>query len=163
MKTRFLLLLLLVAAVAFAVGNTTSGKRAKLSSQTQQNLSTAMHGEAFAFVKYSLYADQARHNGKPDLANLFDEAAKTERFDHFEREARLAGLIGSDAENLKNAIQGESYEVETMYLDFEKEAAAAGDVVTADRFQEIRRDEVKHRDAFKAALTKLQGQTAQKR
>ena len=32
--------------------------------KTMGNLSTAMHGEAFAYVKYLLYAEQARKNGK---------------------------------------------------------------------------------------------------
>jgi hypothetical protein len=42
------------------------------------------------------------------------ETAKT----HFSEEAELAGLLGSDGENLKDAIQGDSYEVETRYRDF---------------------------------------------
>jgi rubrerythrin len=159
MKIQFCLLLLVVAALFFAVGQTTAGKGRILAPQTNKNLSTAMHGEAFAYAKYSLYAKQARRNDNADLANLFEEAANTERFEHFAEEAHLAGLVGSDAENLKDAIQGESYEVDTMYREFEKEAAAAGDNVAAGRFEEIRHDETKHRDAFKAALGKVESKT----
>jgi rubrerythrin len=72
-------------------------------------------------------------------------------------------LVGSDAENQKDAIEGESYEVDTMYREFAKEAAASGDNVAADSFEEIRRDEAKHRDAFKAALTKIGFQTTARR
>jgi rubrerythrin len=39
-----------------------------------------------------------------------------------------------------------------MYRDFALQATAVGDKVAADRFEEIREDEVKHRDAFEAAL-----------
>ena len=78
---------------------------------------------------------------------------------HFAEEARLAGLVGSDAENLEDAMKGESYEVETMYREFGEEAAAAGDKAVAERFEEIRHDEIKHRDAFKTALAQT-GQTS---
>ncbi|CCF84691.1 ferritin family protein [Nitrolancea hollandica] len=123
--------------------------------ETLNNLLTAMHGEAFAYVKYLLFAEHARKNGHTDLAELFEKTAKVERFEHFMEEAELYGLVGSDAENLRNAIQGESYEVETMYREFAEQAAAAGDQAAADRFSEVRQDEIGHRDAFEAALQKL--------
>lgn len=154
MKIGFCLSLLAVAVMVFACTQTTARKD-QPSPQTQKNLSTAMHGEAFAYAKYSLYANQARRNGNFELAQLFEDAAKTERFEHFGEEAQVADLIKSDADNLKDAIEGESYEVDTMYHEFSKEAAASGDNVAADRFEEIRHDEAKHRDAFKAALAKL--------
>lgn len=127
-----------------------------LDQTTLNNLSTAMHGEAFAYVKYSLYAEHARKNGHQELADLFDETARTERFEHFAEEAQLAGLVGSDADSLKESIKGESYEIDTMYLEFAQKAKVAGDMAAAARFEEIRRDEMRHRDGFKAALAKLE-------
>lgn len=159
MKVRFVVSLVIVAAIFFVLGQTTVGKGRTVSEQTQKNLSTAMHGEAFAYAKYSLYAAQARHNGNEELARLFESAANTERLEHFAEEAHVADLVHGDAENLKDAIEGESYEVDTMYPGFAKEARAAGDDAPADRFEEIRRDEMKHRDAFKAALTKVEVKT----
>jgi len=144
---------LAVMATLLAMGGTGAQKRPALSKQTQDNLSTAMHGEALAYAKYMLYAQHARSNGKKHLAALFERAARTERFQHFAEEADLAGLVGSDAENLRDAIQGESYEADTVYREFAQQAAAAGDKAVADRFEEIRHDEMAHRDAFKAALT----------
>jgi len=160
MRIQVILSLLVVGGLFFVLGRSTASKSGEVSEQTQKNLSTAMHGEAFAFAKYSLFAKQARRNGNYQLANLFEEAANTERLEHFAEEAKLAGLVGTDAENLRDAIKGESYEVDTMYRNFERDAAAAGDDVPAGRFEEIRRDEMKHRDAFKVALTKLQVNTA---
>jgi rubrerythrin len=55
---------------------------------------------------------------------------------------------------LREAIQVECYEVDTMYREFAQQAAAAGDKAAADRFEEIRHDEMAHRNAFKAALAK---------
>ena len=156
MKIQVVLSLLVLGGLFFVFGQSTASKDDTLSAQTQNNLSTAMHGEAFAYAKYSLFAKQARQNGNEELADLFEKAANTERLEHFAEEARLAGLVGTDAENLRDAIEGESYEVNTMYREFAKQAAAAGDNLTADRFGEIRRDEMKHRDAFKTALKKVQ-------
>ena len=87
--------------------------------------------------------------------DLFEKTAHVERFEHLAEEAELAGLIGSDADNLSEAIDGESYEVETMYKEFAEQAAADGDHAAASRFAEVRGDEIGHRDAFKAALIKL--------
>ena len=42
------------------------------------NLSTAMHGEAFAYVKYLLYAEHARKNDNKELAELFEKTAKVQ-------------------------------------------------------------------------------------
>lgn len=126
-----------------------------MQAETLNNLLTAMHGEAFAYLKYLLFAEHARKNGQTDLADLFERTANVERFEHFMAEAELYGLVGSDAENLRNAVQGESYEVETMYRQFAEQAATAGDRAAADRFSEVRQDEMGHRDAFEAALQKL--------
>ncbi len=124
---------------------------------TIDNLLTAMHGEAFAYAKYMLYAERARQNGNAELAQLFENTAREERLEHFAEEAELAGMVGNDTDNLKDAILGESYEVETMYRDFAQQAADVGDQAASDRFTEIRQDEMKHRDAFRAAWARLTG------
>jgi rubrerythrin len=126
-----------------------------MNQRTQKNLMTAMHGEAFAYVKYMLFAERARKNGRSALADLFEKTANIERLEHLAEEAELAGLVGSEADNLANAIEGESYEVETMYREFAEQAAADGDQAAASRFAEVRGDEMGHRDAYKAALIQL--------
>lgn len=155
MKTKLYIGTVLAGTLLFAVGHLTA-RGGGLSQKTQENLTTAMHGEAFAYAKYMLYAKHARQNGNTELANLFKTAANVERFQHLAEEAQLAGLVGSDADNLKEAIKGESYEVETMYRQFAEQAASAGDKAAADRFEEIRRDETGHRDVFKAALADVE-------
>ena len=155
-KRNVYFVLALAGAVMFFAGRLTARSSGSLSQKTQDNLSTAMHGEAFAYAKYLLFAHQARQHGNTELARLFRSAANTERFQHFAEEAQLAGLVGSDAENLRDAIKGESYEVETMYREFAEQASAAGDKAAAERFEEVRHDEMGHRDAFKAALAKIE-------
>jgi rubrerythrin len=157
MKAGLSVALVAVAAVFFMIGRTTAQNSA-LHQQTLDNLSTAMHGEAFAYAKYNLFAQHARKSGNRQLAHLFAQTARVERFQHFAEEAQLAGIVGTDAENLKDAIKGESYEINTMYADFAKQAAAVGDKAAAERFEEIRHDEMGHRDAFQAALKNLESQ-----
>ena len=152
MKTKVYVFMIVAGALVFFAGRLTAGNGRTLNQKTEENLSTAMHGEAFAYAKYMLYAQHARQHGNAKLADLFTKAAQTERFQHFAEEAQLAGLVANDQDNLREAISGESYEVETMYREFAQQAAAAGEKTVAARFEEIRHDEMGHRDAFKAAL-----------
>lgn len=122
---------------------------------TRDNLSAAMHGEAFAYAKYMLFAQRARQTGNPELAQLLEKTANEELLEHFAEEAALAEVVRSDVDNLEDAIAAESYEIETMYRNFAEQAFSAGDKAVGDRFEEIRHDEMKHRDAFKEALSKV--------
>lgn len=149
-------IVVLLVLGAFGIGYASSGRTSAMNEETRKNLMTAMHGEAFAHAKYLLYADHARQASRPELADLFRRTAQMERFAHFSEEAQLAGIVGDDAANLQDAIAGESYEIDTMYREFADQARAAGEIEAAERFEEIRRDEITHRDAFKAALANLQ-------
>lgn len=156
MKTKLSIFALVLGAAFFVLGRVTADEHAKLHPKTMENLSTAMHGEAFAYAKYLLYAEHARKDGNTELADLFEKTAQVEHLQHLREEAELAGVVSSDLENLKAAIKGESYEVQTMYPDFAKEARLVGDHAAADRFAEIAKDEAGHRNAFRAALNKLE-------
>src|SRR5665647_1332020 len=63
--------------------------------QTQVNLLDAMHGEAFAYAKYTAYALQAAGTDQTALATLFSGPAQVELREHFAGEAVLAGLVGT--------------------------------------------------------------------
>lgn len=157
MKTRFAIATIAVVATSFTIGQLIAQTEKKLSEKTTENLSTALHGEVLAYAKYFLFAQHARKDGNTELALLLEKTGKTERFEHFAAESKLSGMVGSDAENLKDAIKGENYETTTMYREFSEQAEKAGDHRIALRFEEIRQDELKHRDAFAAALAKLDG------
>jgi rubrerythrin len=136
-------------AVAVAI---TPGGGAGLSATTRTNLETAMHGEAFAYAKYMLFAKRAKKQGQPQVAALFKATARVELTEHFREEANLYGLAGDNAANLKNAIEGETYEATTMYPGFALNAMKAGDYEVASAFLEIRGDEAAHAAAYSAAL-----------
>jgi rubrerythrin len=126
-----------------------------LNPQTKKNLETAMHGEAFANLKYQAYAEHARKSGHPELAKLFDDNANVEAAEHFSREADALGLAKTDEANLLDGMAGEHYENTKMYVDFAKEADAAGDKKVAAMFRQIAADEGDHYNAYKQALEKL--------
>ncbi len=156
MKKKYAIALIMLVVAALAIGHMTAENHAPVSAKTAENLSSAMHGEAFAYAKYMLYAEHARAGGNEELAKLFTQTAETEHMEHFAEEAQLAGLVGTDEDNLRESIKGETWEYEHMYPDFASQAKAAGDTAAAARFQEIREDEGRHRDAYQAALDKLQ-------
>lgn len=147
--------LILVSGISVALGAAGAGAVARLSDETRKNLDAAMHGEAFAAAKYMLYSEHARANGHKDLAAYFEKAASVERTDHFAKEAKLYGLVGSDEANLREAIKGESYESKMMYPQFAEQAKAAGDSEAVSLFREIAQDEAQHRDRFQSFLSKL--------
>lgn len=148
----------LAAAAVVTAGAALSEQQHKRSPEVQKDLETAMKGEAFAYAKYMMFAEQARANGHPNLAALFENTAKTERLEHFREHAELAGIISSsDADNLRDAIAGETYETTKMYPEMAARAKQAGDKEAASRFSEIGNDESKHRNAFADALAKLDG------
>lgn len=122
---------------------------------TRTNLLDAMHGEALARATYGAYAVQADRERHHRVARLFRSTARTELSDHFALEARLVGLVGSDAANLRDAISGEAYETTTMYPEFERQAREDGDLRAAELFHEIAADEADHRDRLATALTAL--------
>jgi rubrerythrin len=126
-----------------------------LAAQTRTNLEAAMHGEAYANLKYLRYADQAEAAGKPALARLFRDSANIEANEHFDREAQALRLGGANAANLEDAMAGEHYENVTMYIDFANEAEASGDLKVAAMFRQIAVDEGTHYEAYKAELAKL--------
>jgi rubrerythrin len=127
-----------------------------ISARSRQNLMDAMRGEAFAFAKYKLFARQARSNGDCELADLFDKTADQEYLEHFVEQADLLQLVGTDEQDVTNALAGESFEVDDLYKRFAEEAREDGDEQVADRFEEIRRDEAFHQLAFHEALIKIQ-------
>lgn len=136
-----------VSSLAYAAGT--------LHPSTKQDLMDAMHGEAFATLKYMAYADAARAHGNKELADLFDRTAQVERQEHFGEHAKIYGLVGSDAGNLRDAAKGESYETTTMYPEMAERAANAGDQQVAQHFREVGNDEMTHRDAYNLWLQKL--------
>jgi len=81
---------------------------------TIDNLHEAFAGESQAFQKYSAFARKADTEGFAAVARLFRLTAQAERI-HAEGHLRALDGVGSTADNLAAAIDGESHEFEHMY------------------------------------------------
>jgi len=83
-------------------------------SKTNDNLKEAFAGESQANQKYRAFAKKADAEGFANIARLFRATAEAERI-HAEGHLRALQGIKSTAENLKAAIEGETYEYKEMY------------------------------------------------
>jgi rubrerythrin len=94
-----------------------------ISNTTIENLKEAFAGESQANQKYRAFAKKAEKEGFPNVARLFRTAAEAERI---HAEGHLGSLegIGSTADNLQAAIEGETYETNVMYPPMFEQAKA---------------------------------------
>ncbi|MGZ4332791.1 MAG: ferritin family protein [Gaiellaceae bacterium] len=127
-----------------------------MDAQTYENVVAALHGEAFAHARYLLFAAAARKRGDERLASMFEGIAAAELQEHFAELGELAGLVGTDADNLCSAVKDENLEVEETYPRFAEQARAAGELVVAGRFEEIAEDERAHEKTLEGALERLE-------
>ena len=96
-------------------------------SKTEQNLMTAFAGESQARNKYTYFASKAKKEGYEQIAAIFQETADNEK-EHAKMWFKLlnGGEIGTTAENLNAAADGENYEWTDMYAEFAKIAKEEG-------------------------------------
>ncbi len=95
-------------------------------SKSAEDLKAAFAGESQANRKYTYFAEKAEQDGYPQAARLFRAAAHAEAI-HARNHLKALGALKSTAENLDVAIEGENYEVDTMYPEFIQDAQAEGD------------------------------------
>ena len=119
-------------------------------SKTEQNLMTAFAGESQARNKYTYFASKAKKEGYEQIAAIFQETADNEK-EHAKMWFKLlnGGEIGSTAENLKAAADGENYEWTDMYAEFAKTAKEEGFTRIAYLFEEVAKIEKEHEERSK--------------
>ena len=107
-------------------------------SKTEKNLMDAFAGESQANRKYLAYAKVADQEGKAQIAKL--------------SHLRNAGKIGDTAANLKDALEGETYEFTKMYPEMYKEAVEEGNEKVAKYFDFANKVEEVHAKLYKKAI-----------
>lgn len=122
--------------------------------KTSDDLKAAFAGESQANRKYLAFAKQAARQGYPNIANLFRAVAEAETV-HAHNHLRTLGEIKSTAENLQAAIDGEHYEVNTMYKDFMADAETEEQIKALRSFKWAWEVEQIHEKLYSAALEKL--------
>lgn len=119
--------------------------------QTEKNLQTAFAGESQARNKYTYFASVAKKQGYEQIAALFLKTADNEK-EHAKLWFKELAGIGSTAENLAAAAEGENYEWTDMYAGFAKTAEAEGFPELAARFRMVGEVERHHEERYRALL-----------
>ena len=122
--------------------------------KTLNNLMEAFAGEAQANRKYLAYSKKAEKDGKLNAAKLFKAASDAETI-HALRHFEVAKKVGSTAENLVDAVAGETHEYRDMYPDFLKEAEREGNKAAAISFTFAMKAEEVHAKLYQEALEQL--------
>ncbi len=125
-------------------------------SKTEQNLRDAFAGESQARNKYTYFASKAKKEGYEQIASLFLETADNEK-EHAKIWFKLLGGIGTTAENLLAAAEGENFEWTDMYARFAKEAREEGFEDIAKLFEGVGAIEKEHEERYRKLLANVQG------
>ena len=159
-KFAYSLLALTLALVALPSG-------AIAATTTLDNLQAGFNGESNAHARYLAFAEKADEEGYGAVASLFRAAAKAEDVhaaNHAVVIKKLGGMpeakietpvVKSTKENLEAAIKGESYERDTMYPEFLKQARAEGNRAAVQTFNYAKTAEAEHAKLYSEALNNL--------
>jgi rubrerythrin len=124
--------------------------------RTEENLWEAFAGESQANRKYLAFADQAEKEGRSQIAKLFKAAAAAETV-HAHAHLRALKAVKDTAENLKEAISGETHEFKEMYPDMIAGAKEDGNKVAERSFNYANAVEKVHAGLYQKALDDLDG------
>ncbi len=135
--------------------------------KTEQNLLKSFAGESQARTRYTFFASVAKKEGYEQIAGVFLETADQEK-EHAKRFFKVleggmveitatypAGRIGTTAENLLAAAEGEHEEWDILYRDFAKDADEEGFPQIAEAFRRIGMVEAEHERRYRILLERL--------
>ena len=126
-------------------------------SKTEKNLATAFAGESQARNKYTYFASVARKEGYEQIAAIFEQTANNEK-EHAKMWFKALGELGTTAENLLAAAEGENYEWTDMYDQFAREAEEEGFTRLAYQFRAVAAIEKSHEERYRALLSNVEMQ-----
>lgn len=121
---------------------------------TEKNLQTAFAGESQARNKYTYFASVAKKEGYEQISAIFLETAENEK-EHAKLWFKYLGGIGTTAENLKAAADGENYEYTDMYKEFAEVAEKEGFMDIAYKFRAVGAIERSHEERYLALLDNI--------
>jgi rubrerythrin len=139
--------------------------------KTMADLQEAFKGETTASAKYAAYSKKAEQEGYNNIALLFKSASMAENVHANNHKSVLVEYgvsipditpeftVKTTSENLQDAIEGESYEVTTMYPEFLKDAANSKTQLAQISLNYAFEVEKKHQVMYKNALEALNNNT----
>ncbi|MDD6297345.1 MAG: ferritin family protein [Firmicutes bacterium] len=125
--------------------------------QTEKNLEAAFAGESQARNKYTYFASQAKKDGFEQISALFQKTADNEK-EHAKMWFKELNGIGTTAENLGAAADGENYEWTDMYAGFADTAEKEGFPELAAKFRAVAAIEKHHEERYRALLHNVEAQ-----
>jgi len=143
--------------------------------QTELNLLKSFAGESQARNRYTFFASVAKKEGFEQISAIFTETAGNEKehaevfFKYLEGgDAEItasypAGRIGTTAENLLAAAEGELMEWGTLYPEFARIAAEEGFTDIAESWRQIGEVEERHETRYRKLLANVNGHTVFKK
>ena len=126
-------------------------------SKTEKNLLAAFAGESQARNKYTYFASVAKKEGYEQIAAIFLQTAENEK-EHAKLWFKELGELGTTAENLKAAAEGENYEWTDMYAKMAEEAEEEGFKAIAAKFRAVAKVEKAHEERYLALLHNVEMQ-----
>ncbi|MDR3739824.1 MAG: rubrerythrin family protein [Terracidiphilus sp.] len=137
--------------------------------KTVANLLAAFEGESNAHAKYTAFAAKADADGFYGAASLFRAAAHAEHI-HAQNHARVIKQLGGEArceihpvevkstlENLKVALSGENYEIDSMYPEFLAEAQSHSNTAAIRTLHWALEAEKTHSRLYSEAIALVEG------
>lgn len=150
--------------------------------KTLENLTKAFIGESQARNRYTFYAKIAKKEGYEQISEVFTITAENER-EHakwlfrlinelknkegnpaeINVEASAPTILGTTLDNLKAAINGETYEYTEMYPNFAQVAEEEGLIDIANRLRAIAKAEEHHKERYEKILKEVEAGTVFKK
>ncbi len=143
-------------------------KKSIKGTRTEQNLLKSFAGESQARNRYTYFASVAKDEGYRQIEAIFQETADQEK-EHAKRFFKFleggdleitasypAGVIGTTAENLKAAADGEHCEAEELYPEFSKVAEEEGFKEIATVYNNIIKAEKEHERRYLKLLERVE-------
>ena len=139
-----------------------------MGSQTEKNLLAAFAGESQARTRYTFFASVAKKEGYEQISAIFQETSDNEKehgqlfFNHLKggtveiTASYPAGVIGSTAENLEAAAEGEKLEWGTLYPNFAEVADEEGFKNIARTFLMVAKVENYHERRYRKLLANIE-------
>jgi len=119
-----------------------------IGSQTENNLRSAISGEAQAALLYWFFEKKARRDGFEELGDIFHEISENEKA-HAKIYYDLLKCIGPSEKNLEASAESELHEHSKMYPQFAKTAKDEGFLDIAKTFEMVAQIEKEHEARFR--------------
>ncbi len=123
--------------------------------QTENNVRSAISGEAQAALLYDIFARRAKKDGFEEIARIFQEISTNEKA-HAKIYLELLSCISTTDKNLLSSAETELHEHSIMYPEFAQKAREEGLEEVAKTFEMVAEIEKNHEDIFRKLLCQVE-------